>query len=1401
MENNKKEWTDYISYLNNITLTDTDKTNFFKKKAPKLLDSNEFITEAVEQNGLLLKYASKKLQDDYDIVLKAVQQNGVALEFASENLSNNKDIIYAGITTATSSVLKFVPEKFLGIKKLILEAIKYRPEELLYAADELKNDLDFLVKCIKTNHRAYLYIPKQFIYDPILFYTLISKLFGIGYAIYRKNDSFASMVNTTLNYDATIIEYLPSEYINNRNTVLKAVKSNAKVYTLLNHEFKNDRRYALFSLVSANSYLIKDLYRELPIHLKNDIEVIKLILCLYDNMFDEIPNQIKENKDLDIATLKKISEDYRLFFNKKYENSREELKNNREIAIISIIKSMGSDYKLIPRYLKNDLEIINIALFLNGEVINDIPQKLKENNAYALMAINSNGSALRFLSDKYKKDKEFVLKAVKNGASIEYLDEDFKNDKEIVFKAAENNWREFEFASEELRNDKAFISQVLDALDCTDKRRSLFNSLPDELRTNKKFCLKLVSKHWGLYSALNVELRDDMDILIEAMKQDDYPIHWASERLQSKRDYILNNIYKLTGSMSIEDDNFFNSQLNKSINDLKSFSKQFKKSLSPKNLNEIFSIAEGQIGYQIDKRDYESLSLHVQCMFGFYLGQECIKKAGGKWEWDDKAEITHYSYRICLQNQKKINPFIVIKNILDHNIKTSGSIYQHYLDFTKTGEEKDEEEESNFFGLKELVFEVDRIRKSLKFMTNKGATVIDHEVLEELYNTTDIWGEGSITYDEIKRQIKSELETNGKLSVNYIFSLIESDKYNESDKQAIIKNQNSIDNFIENLTSENLTNYFDSYEFALQAVIQNGLLLKYASATIKDNYDIVLQAVRQNAAAVQFASEELRNNNKKIVTEAINAKNVNYRLYYISGKSYDKPEVILKYVSKKLLCTKNLIYDAIKYDAEEFKYASDKLKNDKKFVLKCIKRNFEIYHYLPDSLKKDPEVFRELLLKLESFKRSFVDWEIDHKKINTFSEMVKEAFKKDGLVLKYLPTDMRNDKEIAILAMKSSIGWGHTFDDEPIEVIYRYLSDELKHDRDICKISITHTQGRSYQFMPTKLINDKEIIELALSKNTTEFNAFPKEYRDDRDFVLKAINNDISVSLEYLSDGLRDDAEIVLNVIKNNGLQFRYASVRLRDDEVFVLKAMLICNGIRTSIENREVEIFESSSKQLRSNKEFCLKAVKITWSCIRFISEQLKDDDDIILAAMETNDVAIDYASKRIKEKKEDLINNYYKLAAVTNLQENARFKRLRQDQLKRLESRIKYDWHIKLSIKNIDKILQEGVHNNDRKVESIRERDKNELIGFLGFYLGDQFIDKIGGEWEVEEKAKINKYPFYVLLDNGKSSNPFEHVKNCVADWREKMKKYRDSSNSNNKTPYPTSDCLTKYYNEVTG
>ncbi|MEG3039468.1 MAG: DUF4116 domain-containing protein [Erysipelotrichaceae bacterium] len=69
---------------------------------------------------------------------------------------------------------------------------------------------------------------------------------------------------------------------------------------------------------------------------------------------------------------------------------------------------------------------------------------------------------LQYASAAQKKDKDFVLEAVKqDGNQLQYANEDFKNDKDVVLEAIKQNAEALQFASTDVRDDKDVLFEVI----------------------------------------------------------------------------------------------------------------------------------------------------------------------------------------------------------------------------------------------------------------------------------------------------------------------------------------------------------------------------------------------------------------------------------------------------------------------------------------------------------------------------------------------------------------------------------------------------------------------------------------------------------------------------------------------------------------------------------------------------------------------------------------------------------------------------------------------------------------------------------------------------------------------------------------------------------------------------
>ena len=86
-----------------------------------------------------------------------------------------------------------------------------------------------------------------------------------------------------------------------------------------------------------------------------------------------------------------------------------------------------------------------------------------------------------------------------------------------------------------------------------------------------------------------------------------------------------------------------------------------------------------------------------------------------------------------------------------------------------------------------------------------------------------------------------------------------------------------------------------------------------------------------------------------------------------------------------------------------------------------------------------------------------------------------------------------------------------------------------------------------------------------------------------------------------------NDRDTVLRAVKIHGLALENASERLKNDPEIVLAAIKQSHG-------RAVQL---ASAELLSNKSFIMAAVREEGSTLRYVTEELQNDRDCVLAAV----------------------------------------------------------------------------------------------------------------------------------------------------------------------------------------
>jgi hypothetical protein len=169
--------------------------------------------------------------------------------------------------------------------------------------------------------------------------------------------------------------------------------------------------------------------------------------------------------------------------------------------------------------------------------------------------------------------------------------------------------------------------------------------------------------------------------------------------------------------------------------------------------------------------------------------------------------------------------------------------------------------------------------------------------------------------------------------------------------------------------------------------------------------------------------------------------------------------------------------------------------------------------------------------------------------------------------------------------------------------MYRKLSPRLKKDIDIfLKITERSTSGHFFSDVPGEIKDNEEAMLLVSEK-------FPNSFR-------------------YASERLRSKKEVALKVVSRWGDCLGCLSDDLKKDPNVVEKAM--------NAQANGDSAFLHADKELRAQYALGLKAVRMNGKMVHFLSEELKDNKEIIEAAMKAEknpEKAICYASLRIKK------------------------------------------------------------------------------------------------------------------------------------------------------------------------
>jgi hypothetical protein len=337
--------------------------------------------------------------------------------------------------------------------------------------------------------------------------------------------------------------------------------------------------------------------------------------------------------------------------------------------------------------------------------------------------------------------------------------------------------------------------------------------------------------------------------------------------------------------------------------------------------------------------------------------------------------------------------------------------------------------------------------------------------------------------------------------------------------------------------------------------------------------------------------------------------------------------------------------------------------SEKANYIEKLKEKPELLKTLPKEYLADKDIIRAALVRnwykyesyflmLELFKES--DATLRYNK-----DFVKELIQScTGYLFEHLPLALREDEEILLFALNHS---GYEYISNCIkinvEAAWYLYSNENEQNNDYVNDWETYVDSISYdlnlhicnersvmRYAGEIILNTKEVILKTLALEEKGFSYVSKALKDDKEVALAAVFID-GTNFENLSDRLKDDDEIALAAAEGNGTflaEFGYEMRWGYLNDCF----------------------FEQLSERLKHNREFLITLIK---NCsggefvLKFVSEQFKNDRELVLIAVKKYGKVLEYASDTLKNDKEivfEAMKKYYYFELVSEeLKNNKEF------------------------------------------------------------------------------------------------------------------------------------------------
>jgi hypothetical protein len=484
--------------------------NIFKYASHRLKNDEQFILDTLqkknEYNAQMIKYATHNIISNEQIMLIAIDKNFWAFDHVHPDLKNNK-IFIKKAAKKDGRIIILLNDQFANDKELIYACVNSTPSSIRWVKNEYKSDKT-LAKIALAEKSNKLRI-KQKSYNQQDDFTHI-KEYSDGRLIKYLNDDLindSEIITLSLTNSQWGFEHLNEDKKNNREFILWAIDIQPLIYEFIDEKFKQDFEIINIALKKKPS----DTYMQLPINLKNNIEIINQIIKIDCDAVKYIDMHIDVLNDEEFIFNAMKNIDHNIF---KYANKRIKLDRELVIKATSIeptcfqymttqFNSEIMKFQTFENKLHDDCALIITLMLFDVNISKFIPRSMKYNThvkkLITMIKSATNINNENFMEQIIRIDCDAIKYIKHMNIGIDLLnDEDF-----ILNTMKEIDCNIFKYANERIKKDKKLVIKAINiAPSCFQYINTQFNYENMELHTFKN------------------NLYDDIDLAIILMRLD-----------------------------------------------------------------------------------------------------------------------------------------------------------------------------------------------------------------------------------------------------------------------------------------------------------------------------------------------------------------------------------------------------------------------------------------------------------------------------------------------------------------------------------------------------------------------------------------------------------------------------------------------------------------------------------------------------------------------------------------------------------------------------------------------------------------------------------------------------------------------------------------------------------------